>query len=73
MSQNGNFYSKLLIKIIFGLILISFTLYIGISPIINDDRTLLLYIIGMILIFISSFRILEQWLPALTHILYLFR
>lgn len=47
--------TKLLIKIIFGLLLIGSTLYIGISPIMNDIRTLLLYIIGMILVFISTY------------------
>ena len=47
--------TKLLIKIIFGVVLISSTLYIGVYPIVNDIRTLLLYIIGMILIFISAY------------------
>lgn len=43
------------VKLIFGIVLIGFSLYVGIMPIISDIRTLLLYIIGMILIFLSSY------------------
>lgn len=47
--------TKLLIKIIFGILLIGISLYIGIMPLINDIRTLILYLIGMILVFLNSY------------------
>lgn len=47
--------TKLLIKIIFGILLIGLSLYVGIIPLINDVRTLLVYIIGMAIIFLSSY------------------
>lgn len=47
--------TKILIKILFGVLPIAFSLYIGIMPLINDIRTLILYLLGMLLIFISSY------------------
>ena len=47
--------TKWLIKLIFGVLLIGISLYIGIMPLINDIRTLCLYLIGMIIIFLSSY------------------
>ena len=47
--------TKWLIKLIFGVLLIGISLYIGIMPLINDIRTLCLYLLGMIIIFLSSY------------------
>ena len=47
--------TKFLIKILFGILPIVFSLYIGIIPLINDSRTLILYLLGMLLIFVSSY------------------
>lgn len=47
--------TKWLIKLIFGVLLIGISLYIGIMPLINDIRTLCLYLIGMVIIFLSSY------------------
>ena len=47
--------TKFLIKVLFGILPIVFSIYIGIMPLINDSRTLILYLSGMSLIFISSY------------------
>lgn len=47
--------TKLLIKIIFGVLLIGLSLYVGIMPLVNDIRTLLIYLIGMILTFLAAY------------------
>lgn len=47
--------TKLLIRLIIGIVLIIPTLYIGIVPIMYDITMILIYIIGMIIIFISCY------------------
>lgn len=47
--------TKWLIKLVFGILLIGISLYIGIMPLINDIRTLCLYLVGMVIIFLSSY------------------
>lgn len=56
--------TKILIKIIFGVGLIAISMYIGIIPIINEHITLIIYIVGMILIFIIA--LLSKMLPERT-------
>lgn len=56
--------TKILIKLIIGLSLIILTLYIGIVPIIYDITMILIYIIGMIIIFISCY--LDKKIPLRT-------
>lgn len=50
-----NSNTKLLIKLILGLLPLVATLYISISPIINDYKMLIIYVIGMLLIFIGNY------------------
>lgn len=47
--------TNLLVKIILGILLIGLSLYVGIMPLINDIRTLLIYLIGMVIIFLSAY------------------
>lgn len=48
---NTNF----LVKLVFGCGLITGSMYIGIIPIVNEQKTLIIYIIGMLLILISVY------------------
>ena len=56
--------TKILIKILFGILPIAFSLYVGIMPLINDIRTLIIYLAGTVLILICS--IIYKLLPYRT-------